>query len=217
MLASGKRHALAALRTWTCAFVAMGVVGVGTAHAGTLPPGWKYYKPRLLPSTGDYCFTLFQGYGDCYTNTLWNGYEGKYVSEEEAYPTAFGLRYMLRARADAPGDWEQFVLFYHYNAANPSSSYWALISAQNRKFVTAELGNDYQNTPLAGVLRARASTVGAWEKFDLAIAPDFAHIALRTRSKHKFVSIEYGDTDLLHAMLRARNATVGVWEIFDIY
>jgi hypothetical protein len=84
-----------------------------------------------------------------------------------------------------------------------------LRSEANGLYVTAELG--YTGTdngmPIAGMLRARATSVGPWEEFQTD------NEALKA-ANYTYVSAELSYTGTDYGMLRARAATIGPWEKF---
>jgi hypothetical protein len=81
-----------------------------------------------------------------------------YVSAEIFYPEPFAG--MLRARANFPGEWEQFSFVIGPNTA--------IYSVINGAFVTAEI---FYGEPYAGLLRARAASARQWEQFAIVAAP----------------------------------------------
>jgi outer membrane protein assembly factor BamB len=82
----------------------------------------------------------------------------------------------------------------------------------NAKYVSAELG--YTGS-LYAALRARSSTLGAWEKYQ-CIAIGTNQWAIRSRANGKYVTAELGYAGSLQGTLRARASTVGSWEQFTI-
>jgi hypothetical protein len=96
----------------------------------------------------------------------------------------------------------------------------ALKSKANGLYVSAELGYSGDRN---GMLRARAGSVGPWERFELChnvIIPGgvpFGVIStLRSLANGKYVSVEHGYSDNWNNMLRARADSVGSWEALDI-
>lgn len=86
------------------------------------------------------------------------------------------------------------------------------IKAGNGLYVSAELGyggNDY------GLLRARAATVGPWEKFKLCHyqTPE-PFYTLQSQANNLYVSVELGWPGESNAVLRARSSSYGPWERF---
>ena len=81
-------------------------------------------------------------------------------------------------------------------------------SRANNRIVSGELG--YAGS-LNGVLRARSTSVGTWEKFQ-CVAVGANQWALRSRANGKFVSAELHYAGSLYGTLRARSTTVGTWE-----
>jgi hypothetical protein len=89
----------------------------------------------------------------------------------------------------------------------------ALYSEANHRYVSAELGytgSDY------GMLRARATSIGPWERFEIcyASASNF-NFSLRSLANGRWVSAELGYTGSRYAMLRARAGSIGPWERFN--
>lgn len=97
----------------------------------------------------------------------------------------------------------------------------AIRSQGNGLYVSAELGYSGDRY---GMLRARASTIGPWEKFQLCqyigtVGPGNALYwtsSLRSLANNKFVSVEYDYTGGWYGMLRARADSWGSWEILMI-
>jgi hypothetical protein len=84
-----------------------------------------------------------------------------YVTAEFDY--AEGNFGMLRARSNAVGPWERFVIRGPLGCDQVVS----IQSAANNLYVTAEF--DYSNGNF-GMLRARSNAVGPWEQFNFAFA-----------------------------------------------
>jgi hypothetical protein len=63
-----------------------------------------------------------------------------------------------------------------------------------------------------GMLRARASEWGPWEKFTLCIYNSY--VTIKSNANGKYVSVEMNYTGSYKYMLRARATTVGPWEKF---
>ena len=86
----------------------------------------------------------------------------------------------------------------------------AIYSRAAGKFVSAELGyggNDY------GMLRARATGVGAWESFSL-LGDCSRQCALQSDANGKFVSAELGYQGYAWGEIRARSGSAQGWEQF---
>jgi hypothetical protein len=97
----------------------------------------------------------------------------------------------------------------------------ALQSAANHLFVSAEAGDAYGGD-WAGMLRARNTYIGPWEKFQLCSVDDSAWpdgVALWAESVHGWVSAEigYGGAGM-SGLLRGRpySDTIETWEEFRI-
>jgi len=88
-----------------------------------------------------------------------------------------------------------------------------LQSMANGKYVAAEL--NYTGAG-EGELRARSSSVGSWERFELCfgIGGALAAVAIRSLANGKWVSAELQYTGALYGMLRARADRIGPWETF---
>jgi hypothetical protein len=90
--------------------------------------------------------------------TLQSNANHKYVSTEVGYYGRWNG--MLRARADSVGPYERLQV----NPIGGSMVLFDLASDQNYLYVSAELG--YASTDWEyGMLRARSSSVGIWERF----------------------------------------------------
>jgi hypothetical protein len=86
------------------------------------------------------------------------------------------------------------------------------IRAINGKYVSTEL--EYSGV-LSDALRARATAVGSWEKFQ-CVAIGTNQWALRSRANGKYVAVELGYPSFLYGTLRARSTSIGPWETFTI-
>jgi len=143
---------------------------------------------------------------------------GNDVSTENAWT---GSSYaLLRSRPSlaAVGTWEEYRLW----CVDSSNGYYAIQSFSNGNYVSAEIGwtgNSY------GLLRARAATVGPWEKFRVlqghVNAPDWLNydynvVAFQSVANGSYVSAELGWTGNQSGLLRARpnQWTEGPWETF---
>jgi hypothetical protein len=90
------------------------------------------------------------------------------------------------------------------------SNLYALANALN---VSAEIG--YTGS-LYGMLRARASSVGPWEKFDI-LDLGYPTVAIRgVNGLYVSAEVGYSRTDPLYGMLRARASTIGPWEQYKL-
>lgn len=87
----------------------------------------------------------------------------------------------------------------------------ALQSVASGRYVSVELGA----TPLpSGALRARATRIGPWERFEVhCVGLDTPKFALMG-SKAQWVSAELGFGGGAHGMLRSRANGIGPWETF---
>jgi hypothetical protein len=79
-------------------------------------------------------------------------------------------------------------------------------------YVSGEMG---YAEPNAGLLRARAGSMGSWEKWRL-VQLDNGDVAVQSQYNSKYVTAEIGSSGTSYARLRARSATVGPWERFRI-
>jgi hypothetical protein len=89
---------------------------------------------------------------------------------------------------------------------------WVFRSAYNNDYVSAEVGwtgNAYAQ------LRARSTTQGAWEGWDLITLTD-GSVAFMSRQNGDYVSAEIGWTGNDYGKLRARASAIGPWEKFQI-
>lgn len=146
----------------------------------------------------------------CSTRAIYSQAAGKYVSAELGWTGDFyGL---LRARASTVGPWERFNVCEYQDGNYPSNEVWTIQSLANGLYVSAELG---WTGGLYGLLRARASTVGPWEKFNLLADPSWSGSSLRSWANCKYVSAELGWTGEFNGLLRARADTVRQWERFS--
>lgn len=92
---------------------------------------------------------------------------------------------------------------------------WSIRSVANNLFVTAEISKVGADN---GMLRARNTSAGAWERFTLHNANDSdgSTFSIKSLANGKFVSAEVSTTGTYHALLRARSDTVGAWETFTL-
>lgn len=86
-----------------------------------------------------------------------------------------------------------------------------LKSKASNRFVSAEV--DYTGY-VSGMLRARSTSAGDWEKF--SICPGNGFYTLYSYSAKGWVSAEQNYTGADAGMLRARSGSVGAWEKFDV-
>jgi len=101
-------------------------------------------------------------------------------------------------------------------AATPASAGCldvAIINGYTGLVVSAEL-ND-QGFP--GMLRARAHSIGPWEKFTRCIDQSTRVFTLKSKANGLYVSTEMNYGGSYQYMLRARATTVGPWEKFILY
>lgn len=133
----------------------------------------------------------------------------KYVTAELKYT---GSTYaMVRAARTSPGPWEIWN-FCSYWGSGTKVTYIKNLS--NGRYVSAELGYtgvDY------GMLRARATSVGPWEKFVIENwGPNPSMYTIRSLANGRYVSTELGYGGSRNNMLRARATSIGNWEKYLI-
>lgn len=85
----------------------------------------------------------------------------------------------------------------------------AFQSTANSRYVSAELGYTGGNYAM---LRARATSIGPWEKFDINCF--VATCTIKSLANGLYVSAELDYTGGNYAMLRARASSPGPWETF---
>jgi hypothetical protein len=109
-------------------------------------------------------------------------------------------------------------------AANPRDDCYPVQgfkSAENGLYVAAELNYDRgpENTKAYGMLRARADTVGAWEKFQFCfIKFDHGRLiwAIFSNANDRWVAAEIDYPTRVKGELRARAEKIGPWEEFYV-
>ncbi len=142
----------------------------------------------------------------CNTGSYIIGFaNSKYVSAELGYTGSYYG--MLRSRASEPGPWENYTICGYWDGFTHVDY---IINEANGRYVSAELGytgGDY------GMLRARATSLGPWEKFDIVrYGPNGNMYYIRSKANGRYVSVELGYTGIKYAMLRARATSIGSWE-----
>jgi hypothetical protein len=85
-------------------------------------------------------------------------------------------------------------------------------SKANGRYVSAELG--YKGSSY-GALRARATTVGAWERYQ-CVALSSNKWAIESRANQRYTSAELGYKGSTYGMLRARSTSIGSWETYTL-
>jgi len=133
---------------------------------------------------------------------------GLYISVEKDY--AGEKNGLLRARANSAAEWEMLTIYW--DPYDTSGYPYRLKSKANDLWVSAEVGypvRDYRY----GMLRARSSSIGDWEKFDI---PNIAAgvVAIKAKANGKWVSTEMRYINSDQYMLRARSDQVSDWEKF---
>jgi len=118
-----------------------------------------------------------------------------------ARPPQPGTGLDARLRAAAPDD---TVACYDQQS---------IMSQENLDWVSAELGYTGSNYAM---LRARATTIGPWEKYDLCYDSTGGYWYIVSDANGLYVSAEFGYPGDTYAMLRARSTSVGPWEKFTL-
>ncbi|ARZ72115.1 hypothetical protein SMD11_6539 [Streptomyces albireticuli] len=86
-----------------------------------------------------------------------------------------------------------------------------ITSHTNARLVSAELGYGGDSY---GMLRARATAIGPWERFTVCF--NDWHWTIQSQANDRYVSAELGYGGDSYAMLRARATAVGPWERFSL-
>jgi hypothetical protein len=134
-----------------------------------------------------------------------------YVSTEIGY--GGGLNGMLRARASTPGTWEKYSICGWWDAQY-NTFVQSIRSERNGRYVTAEFGYTGVDN---GMLRARATSIGIWEKFKIQRWGEHGSMyTIRSLRYSRYVSTERGYGGVRHNMLRARASSIGPWEKYFI-
>jgi hypothetical protein len=134
-----------------------------------------------------------------------------YTSTEIGYGGA--LNGMLRARASTPGSWEEYSICGWWDSQY-NTRVQSIRSHRNGRYVSAEFG--YTGVD-QGMLRARATSIGIWEKFKVERwGPHGSMYTIRSLRYARFTSTERGYGGVRHNMLRARASSVGPWEKYFI-
>jgi len=81
----------------------------------------------------------------------------------------------------------------------------------NHRYVTTEV--TFPGTAFRGLLRARASAIGSWQRFR-CVAIGTNQWALNSRANHKYVTAEITYPGTLRGLLRASSNTIGISEEF---
>jgi len=134
-----------------------------------------------------------------------------YVSTEIGY--GGDLNGMLRARASTPGTWEEYSICGWWDTQY-NTRVQSIRSHRNGRYVSAEFGYTGVDN---GMLRARATSIGIWEKFKIEQwGPNGSMYTIRSLRYGRYVSTELGYGGVRHNMLRARASTIGAWEKYFI-
>jgi hypothetical protein len=131
---------------------------------------------------------------------------GQYVSAEISR-TGNGYG-QLRARTNPndQGPWEVFRL-----VCVQGPDVYAIRSEANGRYVTAEISWTGSSN---GLLRARATSVGPWEKFRI---PNSALPTIYSLANNRYVTTEINWTGSGYGSLRARATVVGDWEYYVLW
>ncbi|QLJ05324.1 hypothetical protein HZZ00_32755 [Streptomyces sp. NEAU-sy36] len=116
----------------------------------------------------------------------------------------------LRARSTSVGSWETFSL---HTDNVPGVGYGTTITLRNEEnglYVTSEISTTGSQ---AGMLRARGTNTGSWERFYVVPQSDGTY-ALKSAANGLYVTAEFNYTGGDQGLLRARSSTVGSWERF---
>jgi hypothetical protein len=155
--------------------------------------------PAAAPT---WCPTSMTGYPVSFSSYA----NGQFVTAEiSAQGNGYG---QLRART-APNDtgpWEVFRL-----VCVQGPDIYAIRSEASGKYVTTEMnfpGDD------KGLLRARVTAIGAWEKYRI---PNSAAPTIYSLAAQRYVTTEVGRTGSGYAALRARATVVGLWEYYTLW
>jgi hypothetical protein len=116
----------------------------------------------------------------------------------------------LRARSTSVGSWETFSLHTDNIAGVGYGTTITLRNEENGLYVTSEIGT---TGPQAGMLRARGTNTGSWERF-YVVPQGGGQYALKSAANGLYVSAEFNYTGGDAGLLRARSSTVGGWERF---
>lgn len=145
--------------------------------------------------------------GSCREGRIFPTAGGGFVSAELEYTGRYSG--MLRARAEIEGKWEQFRLC---RVEDNGEYYDTIYSLAAQRYVSTEL--DYPGAD-QGMLRARQSGVGQWEKFWFDCQGKYATLCtIKSLANNKYVSAELAYTGSGYGMLRARASSAGNWEWF---
>lgn len=119
------------------------------------------------------------------------------------YPFAWGI-----------SDWPQVPLWKSIASDGPWCNNNVIRSVANGRYVSAELG--YGGSSY-GMLRARATTIGGWERFKfIGNCALTSGCLIRSTANGRYVAAELNYSGSSRYMLRARTVTPGSWERFWI-
>lgn len=143
-------------------------------------------------------------------HTIWVSFAAnKYVTAELGY--GGGNYAMVRAARDDAGPWEDWSFCSYWEGATKVTY---IKNERNDRYVSAELGRtgvDY------GMLRARATGIGPWEKFKFERwGPNPTMYTIKSLANGRYVSTELGYGGYRQNMLRARATSIGNWEKYLI-
>jgi hypothetical protein len=133
---------------------------------------------------------------------------------------------LYQAKAPAPGKRAPLLGPAGVRSSNTSAPYVDCYPVQgfkseaNNRYVAAELGYGpfkYPRQNLYGMLRARATTVGAWEEHQFCIDKlTRCCWSIFTNANERWASTEIGYPGRDKDMLRARATSIGPWEQYRI-
>lgn len=205
------------------AVLVMALAGAQAILAGTPPAGRHPTKaaahgtraPLLPPTRVGSSNTAASPHGlHCYPVQGFKSVANdRYVTAQLDYGHPFSrpnLYAMLRAaHATAVGPWEKFQ-FCH--VPERAAVTYSIFSDANKKWVSTEIGYGGRDRDM---LRARSSTVGAWEEYRiLCILGQPGYFTIISDAARRYVAAELGYSRHDYGMLRARSTTAGAWEKF---
>jgi hypothetical protein len=143
-------------------------------------------------------------------HTIWTSFAAsKYVTAELGYGS--NLYGMVRAARDDPGPWEDWTFCSYWEGATKITY---IKNEYNGRYVSAEFGRTGVDD---GMLRARATSIGPWEKFRIERwGPNPSMYTIKSLTYGRYVSTELGYGGVRKNMLRARASGIGNWEKFII-
>jgi hypothetical protein len=147
--------------------------------------------------------------GETHHTVLISFAANKYATAELGY--GGNLYGMVRAARDNPGPWEDWTFCSFYEGGTKVTY---IYNEANGRYVSAEFGRTGGDH---GMLRARATSVGPWEKFRVERwGPNPNMYTIRSLRNGRYVSTELGYGGVRKNMLRARATRIGNWEKYYI-